>query len=78
MDQIVQFCEPWLEFCLIGLPRYPVSTGSGFALERIERYPERVDGNVVEGRGELLAALSHSLDRDGATLGPGSQSSLRK
>ena len=54
MDPSVQVLEPWLEVCLVVLPRHAIHPGSGFALERVERRPECVDVDMVEERGELL------------------------
>src|SRR5260221_227127 len=54
MDPSVQIREPGLELRLVVLPRHAVHAGGGFALERVERRPERIDIDVVEEPGELL------------------------
>jgi hypothetical protein len=38
-------------------PRHAIHTGGGFALERVERRPKRIDTDVVEKRGELFLPL---------------------
>src|SRR5258708_5404084 len=54
MDPSVQIREPGLELRLVVLPRHAVHARGGFALERVERCPERIDVHVVEEPGELL------------------------
>jgi hypothetical protein len=50
------------EVRLVVLPCHPVDTGGGFAFERVEGRPERVDVDMVEKRGEpLLLPLPCSL-----------------
>ena len=54
MDPTVQVLEPGLKVRLVVPPRHAIHTGCGFALERVQRRPERIDIDVVEERGELL------------------------
>src|SRR6202048_1803180 len=52
------------------LPCHPVAAGGGFAFERVERRPERVDVDMVEKRGEpLLLPLPCGLPYAGQRLG---------
>src|SRR4030088_868235 len=58
---------------LVVLPRHPVDTGGGFAFERVERHPERVDVDMVEKRGEPLllplpCGLPYAVPRMGHAL----------
>ena len=70
MDPAKQIVEPGLQVCLVVLPSHAICAGGGFALERIERQPERVDINVVEKRGEpLLLPLPRGLSYTGQRLG---------
>jgi hypothetical protein len=43
-----------VKVCRVCLPRYPVHCGGGIAFQREERFPEQLDADVVEERGELL------------------------
>jgi hypothetical protein len=52
VDFGVQIAEPKLKIWLIVPPRHAVHAGAGFALERIERCPKRIDRDVVQKRGE--------------------------
>jgi hypothetical protein len=66
------------EVRLVVLPCYPVDTGGGFAFERVERRPERVDVDMVEKRGEppllpLPCGLPYAVQRLGSRA-PGSGS----
>ena len=54
MDLSVEVLEIELEVRLVILPCHPVHASSGLALEREERRPECVDGEMVEERGEPL------------------------
>ncbi len=54
MDPCVQISEVSFKVCRIGLPRQPVHPGGGVALEHEERFPEQIDAEVMEERGELL------------------------
>ena len=54
MDPSVQIFEPWLEIRLVVLPCHAIHAGGGFALERVERRPQRIDIDMVEERGERL------------------------
>jgi hypothetical protein len=56
----------------------PRQTGGGFAFERVERRPERVDVDMVEKRGEPLllplpCGLSYAVSAPGSRA-PGSES----
>jgi hypothetical protein len=58
------------EVRLVVLPCHPVDSGGGFAFERVERHPERVDVDMVEKRGEPLllplpCCLSYAFQRLG-------------
>jgi len=62
VDPPVEVLEIPPEVRLVVLPCHPVDTGGGFAFERVERRPERVDVDMVEKRGEpLLLPLPCSL-----------------
>ncbi len=39
MDTSVQIGEPWLQFCLVVIPRHAVHARGGLALQRVERQP---------------------------------------
>ena len=70
---VVQILEPWLEVCLVVLPRHAVHAGSRLALERVERRSQRVDVDVVEKRGEpfllpLPCGLPYAVQRLGHAL----------
>jgi len=52
MDPVVQIREVSLKVCRVVLPRQPVHAGGGIAPEREERFPEQIDAEVVEERGE--------------------------
>src|ERR1700693_223401 len=72
MDPCVQINELSLKVCRIGLPRQPVHSRGGVALEREERLPEQIDAEVVEERGELLllpllSCLPYASERLGHT-----------
>jgi Zn finger protein HypA/HybF involved in hydrogenase expression len=54
MNPFVQIREPWLEFCLVVLPRHAVHSGSRLALERVVRHAKCIDCDVVQERSELL------------------------
>src|SRR5260370_24536595 len=54
VDLSMEVLEIPPEVLLVVLPCYPVDTGGGFAFERVERRPERVDVDMVEKRGEPL------------------------
>ena len=54
LDPSVEDLEIAPEVCLVVLPCHAVDTGGGFAFERVERRPERVDVDMVEKRGEPL------------------------
>ncbi len=54
MDPSVQILKPALEVCLVVLPRHAIHSWRRLALQPIERYPERIDIDVVEKRGEPL------------------------
>jgi hypothetical protein len=54
VDPIVQRLQPGLKVRLVVLPGHAIHAGGGFAFERIERQPERIDIDVVEERGEPL------------------------
>ena len=69
----LQSLEPRLEVRLVVLPCHAVHAGGGFALERVERRPERVDVDVVEKRGEPLllplpCGLPYAVQRLGHAL----------
>src|SRR5260370_42415916 len=68
----MQISEVSLKVCRIGLPRPPVHPRSGVALEHEERFPEQIDAEVVEERGELLlpsllSCLPYASERLGHT-----------
>src|SRR6202158_187890 len=72
MDPCMQISEVSLKVCRIGLPRQPVHPGGGVALEHEERFPEQIDAEVVEERGELLllpllSCLPYASERLGHT-----------
>src|SRR5664279_3969344 len=48
IDPPVEVLEIPPEVRLVVLPCHPVDTGGGFAFERVERLPERVDVDMVE------------------------------
>jgi hypothetical protein len=50
----MQILDPEFEIGLVILPRHTIHAGSGLALERVERRPERIDTDMVEERGELF------------------------
>ena len=52
VDPVVQIREVSLKICLVIPPRQPVHAWRGIALEREERFPEQIDAEVVEERGE--------------------------
>ena len=52
MDPVVQIHEVSLKIRLVVRPRQPVHARGGITLEREERFPEQVDAEVVEERGE--------------------------
>ena len=52
MDPVVQIREVSLQVCLVVLPRQPVHAWGGITLEREERFPEQINAEVVEERGE--------------------------
>jgi hypothetical protein len=52
MDPVVQIREVSLKIRLVVRPRQPVHARGGITLEREERFPEQVDAEVVEERGE--------------------------
>src|SRR5580700_6743693 len=54
VDPSVEVLEIAPEVCLVVLPCHTADTGGGFAFERVERRPERVDIDMVEKRGEPL------------------------
>src|SRR6202795_690983 len=67
----MQILDPEFEVRLVVLPRHTIHTGSGFALKRVERRPERIDTDMVEERGELLllplpCGLPYTAQRLGA------------
>ena len=73
MDPSMQIVEPGLKVCLVVLPRHAVHARRGFALECVERHPERVDVDVVEKRGEPLllplpCGLSYTVQRLGHAI----------
>src|SRR5438270_12561538 len=73
VDPSVQIFEPRLKLCLVVLPRHAVHAGGGFALERVEHQPERVDVNLVKKRGEpclprLPCGVPYAAQRLGHTL----------
>ena len=51
MDPSTEVLEIPLEVRLVVLPCHSVDAGGGFAFERVERRPERVDVDMVEERG---------------------------
>ena len=62
-----------LEVRLVVLPCHPVDSGGGFAFERVEGRPERVDVDMVEKRGEpfllpLPCDLPYAIQRLGCLL----------
>ena len=57
MNPSMQILDAILEVRLVVLPHQPVHTGGGIALEREERGPEQVGGEVVEERGEPFLLL---------------------
>ena len=70
MDSSTEVLEIPLELRLVVLPCHPVDAGGGFAFERVERRPERVDVDMVEERGEplllpLLRGLPYAVQRLG-------------
>src|SRR6202022_3605390 len=72
MDPCMQISEVSLKVCRIGLPRPPVHPRGGVALEHEERFPEQIDAEVVEERGELLlpsllSCLPYASERLGHT-----------
>ena len=48
----MQIHEVSLKVCLVVPPRQPVHAGGGITPEREERFPEQIDAEVVEERGE--------------------------
>src|SRR5271163_1013882 len=75
MDPCMQISEVSFKVCRIGLPRQPVHPGGGVALEHEERFPEQIDAEVVEERGELLlppllSCLPYASERLGHTSPP--------
>ncbi len=54
MDPFVQVLEPKLKVRLVVFPCHAIYSRGSFALERIERQPERLDVDMVEKRGEPL------------------------
>ena len=52
MDPVVQIREVLVKICLVIPPRQPVHAWRGITLEREERFPEQIDTEVVEERGE--------------------------
>src|SRR4030088_3734626 len=72
MDPCMQISDVSFKVCRIGLPRQPVHPGGGVALEHEERFPEQIDAEVVEERGELLlpsllSCLPYASERLGHT-----------
>src|SRR5260370_42326182 len=73
VDLSMEVVEIPPEVRLVVLPCYPVDTGGGFAFERVERRPERVDVDMVEKRGEPLllplpCGLPYAVQRLGHAL----------
>jgi len=56
VDPPVEVLEIPPEVRLVVLPCHPVDTGGGFAFERVERLPERVDVDMVESIAERVSA----------------------
>ena len=54
VDLFVEVLEIGLEVRLVVLLCHPVHAGSGLALKRVKRRPERIDTDMVEERGELF------------------------
>jgi len=50
----MQVEEVPLQTRLVVLPRHAIDPGGGTALERQERFPQQIDADVVQQRGELL------------------------
>ena len=53
----MQILDPEFEIRLVVLPRHAIHAGTGLALKRLERRPERIDTDVVEERGGLFLLL---------------------
>jgi hypothetical protein len=50
----MQISEVSVKVCFVGPPRQPVHARCGIAFEREERFPEQIDAEMVEERGEPL------------------------
>jgi hypothetical protein len=57
MNPCMQISEVSVKVCCVGLPCQTVYPGSGFALEREERLPEKIGADVVQERRKLLLPL---------------------
>ena len=79
MDPCVQISEVSVKVCGIGRPSHAVHAGSRLALERVERFPEQIDAQMVEERGEpRLLPLPCGLPYTGERLGHASPVSCRR
>src|SRR6516225_317997 len=72
MHPCVQISEVSFKVCRIGLPRQAVHPGGCVVLEHEECFPEQIDAEVVEERGELLlrpslSCLPYASERLGHT-----------
>jgi len=54
VDPSTQILDPEFEVRLVILPRHTVDARGSFALERVERRPERINIDMVEERSELF------------------------
>src|SRR5215475_3799220 len=66
----MQVLDPTFEVRLVVPPRHTIYAGGGFALERVERRPKRIDTDMVQERGELFllplpCGLTYTVQRLG-------------
>ena len=54
MNPLMQRLQIALQVCFIVLPRNAIHPGRGSALERQKRFPQQINADMVQQRGELL------------------------